>query len=157
MNLLAFLIGDVFMAKVSIRMNRPAVKKRPRVTVHQLMKLFNSLELSDIRRELRKLNPSRQVLLSLFTTLQTLKASSEVQDVIQAYCQERGCDPSQPPIAKHVHKKPVVGDRRVYNVQYSAEDRPYVRVPLDPTGRPDQVVVDYASTGKVVIEPYVLT
>lgn len=151
MNLLAFLIGHMFMAKVSIRPIRPAVKKRPRVTVHHLMKLFNSLELPDVRKELRRLSPSRQVLLTLLTTLQTLKASTEVTTVIQAYCQERGCDPSQPPIAKHVHKKPTVGDKRVYNVQYSAEDRPYVRVPLDPLGRPDQVLVGFQA-GKVEIE-----
>jgi hypothetical protein len=116
--------------------------------MHHLMKLFGSLGLSEVTRELRRLNPARPVLLNLLSTLQTVAASAEIQAAVQSYCQERGCDPSQPPVAKHVHRKPVQGDQRVYNVQYNTEDRPYLRLPLDPLGRPDKVLVSFEA-GKV--------
>ena len=109
------------------------------------MKLFGSLELSAVQRELRRLNPARPVLLNLLSTLQTVSASAEIQAAVQSYCQERGCDPAQPPVAKHVHRKPTQGDQRIYNVQYNTEDRPYLRLPLDPLGRPDKVLVSFES------------
>ena len=146
MNPLCFLVSAWDMAKVSVRPIRPPPpKQRARVTVHHLMKLFGSLGLSEVQRELRRLNPARPVLLNLLSTLQTVSASAEIQAAVQSYCQERGCDPAQPPVAKHVHRKPTQGDQRIYNVQYNTEDRPYLRLPLDPLGRPDKVLVSFES------------
>jgi hypothetical protein len=137
------------MAKVTLRPIRPpAAKKRKRVTMHHLMNLFGSLDLSGVHRELRHLNPTKTVLLSLLATLKTVSASSDIQDAVRAYCQERGCDPSQPPIAKFVHRKPSTGDQRIYNVQYNAKGNPFLRLPLDPLGKPDRVLVSFGD-GKV--------
>lgn len=129
------------MARVTVR-TKPR-KHRARVTVHHLMTLFGSMPLKDIYRELRRLNPSKRTLVSLFSTLKTVQASSEVQEEVRRYCRERDCDPSQPPLAKHVHRKPAAGDRRVYSVQYNGEDRPFLRLPLDSLGRPDRVLVSF--------------
>lgn len=107
------------------------------------MRLFGTLALPEVPKELRRINPSRAVLLNLFSTLQTVSASPDIQAAVQRYCQERGCDPGQPPVAKHIHRKPTEGDQRIYNVQYTPEDRPYLRLPLDPLGHPDRVLVSF--------------
>lgn len=109
--------------------------------MQKLLALFGASTLEQVRKELRRLHPSKRILLSLFDTLKTVKASDEVQGAVQEYCRERGCDPTQPPLARHLHRRPANGDERIYNVQYNAEDRPFLRLPLDPLGRPEQVLV----------------
>ncbi len=95
------------------------------------MQLVGKSPIQDVVKGLRKLQPTREVLLALLDTLKSVGAKQEIVEQVMAFCSERGCDPSQTPMAHKLRRTPShTGDKRIYRVQHEQTGRPYFRMSL---------------------------
>ena len=67
------------------------------------------------------------------------------------YCQERDCDPTGPPLASRLRRKPTPGEDRCYEAQLDKRyNRPYIKVPLDTLGKPGKLLVHFDVGGHAI-------